>query len=125
MTRTKISIFILAALIAFSASSAIFLKRRCNELIGILEDAKSYAETDELDEILEQSEQFSAEFDKFTDLAHFIIRNDKLTDIATKSERIAPLALNACDELTADISELIDMISQLRDSELPSFSRIF
>ncbi|MGN0580776.1 MAG: DUF4363 family protein [Ruminococcus sp.] len=125
MTRMKISAGILAALTIICIGFGIYIRLRCNKLIGMIDETYTYAIAGDTENVSGSAAEFAEKWSDFHNFAHIIVRSDKLSEIEAKAARIAPLAESDCDELTAEISELKKLVIQLRDGEIPSLGRIF
>lgn len=125
MTRVKISVGILAALIAVGIFSCVWASNRCSRLIDSLENIRAAVSDENTEAAADKTEKFMDEWESFRNMASVMVKRDKLSEIDRIRSRIISLMENDSDELQSELSELINMIELLRDREIPVITSIF
>ncbi len=124
MTRVKISVGILSAMIIASILSGIWINKHCDRLIGLTEKISSAYIEGDLKSAQKTAEQLEHEWDSFRGKATMMIKSDKLSEIERLCERIIPLIENDSDEIGAELDELCGMLTALRKGELPLLTSV-
>jgi len=125
MKRFRISVCILASMIALSVFINFRISSRCNELISLVELTEESVSADNLGTALEYAREFERKWESFHHETIFFIRGDKISEIENCYIRIVPLIEADNDELSAELAELKNMLIHTKISELPTFYNIF
>ncbi len=125
MTRFKISLCILTALVITSVLPNIWLNQECGELISIAEETITFCSENNNEAAKKTALELEHEIHKFRRTANIFVKSDRLADISRISARIAPLIENGSDETSAELNELSELLKGLRDSEKPFWNNIF
>lgn len=125
MTRFKISLCILTALVIISVFPSIWLNRKCGKLISIAKDTISLCDEENDAAAKKAALELEHEIHQFRRTANIFVKSDRLADISRISARIAPLIDNGSDEAAAELNELSELLESLRDGEKPFLNNIF
>ncbi|MDE6034521.1 MAG: DUF4363 family protein [Ruminococcus sp.] len=125
ITRIKISICILCVMIATSIFSAVWVNSKCTDMIQEINVICRLLDNGNSDEALNRAEIFDTNWHDFRNKATIILKNDLLTDIDCISAGIPYLIRNGDGESYNQLIQLQHVISTLRNSEIPSFPRVF
>lgn len=124
MTRIKISICILCAMIGTSIFCAVWINGKCSHMLTEITTICQLLDNGNTSEAVSRAENFDNEWNIFRKKATVIIRNDLLTEIDCISSGIPFLIENDNDESYTKLMELQHMIVTLKDGEIPAFPRI-
>lgn len=124
MKRVIISIFILSAMIGIGIFFNIKVSSECKKLIGLVDMTQKSMDSDNTEEAMKYIGDFKSEWDSFYNEALFIIRGDRLFEIDNCYVRIVPLIESDNDELSAELSELKNLLVRTRESEFPTIFNI-
>lgn len=125
MTRFKISLGIIAVLIASSIFSGIWINGRCKSLMELSDRAEQFFYEGDKEQAVEETRRLSSEWEKFRKTASVLIPNNKISEIDRLCARIVDLAENDSDELPAELTETEHLLDLLRKSITPSPTTIF
>lgn len=125
MTRLKISICILAALIGVSVFSGVSINKSCTELIELTEQLHGHIDAKRTSDAEKTAGEFLKTWRKFRKYAAVMIKSDKLSEIDSTGSRIIYLIESDSDEVSAEVAELRGMLELLLDGEKPIPRSIF
>lgn len=124
MKRVVISVCILSAMIGLGILFNIKISAECKKLIGFVELAQKSMDSESREQAFLYMQDFQNEWDSFYNEALFIIRGDRLSEIDSCYIRIVPLIKSDNDEVTAELSELKNLLVRTRESEFPTIFNI-
>ena len=125
MTRVRIAICILAALILLSAGSVYAVRRSCRHVMNTLDQisvAEAHGDIQEAEELCEIAEK---RWEKMQYVLMFCVSYDKLIEAENSIRRLKPLLDAECDEFTAELALSQSMILSISDGETPYITNVF
>ena len=125
MTRVKISAAILFLLIGMSIFSSTWVNRRCDAMLSEVDMIHELEENGDIGLAAENARRLNAHWESFRGIASVLLKYDKLVEIDRLCSRIVHLAENEEDEMTAELSELRDMLEMLKSGETPLLTSVF
>ena len=125
MTRVKISLGILAAIIAVSIFSGVWVNRKCLKMINDTNRIAEFIEADDMENARSTAENLESEWNSFYKTASVILRGEKLTEAERIVFRIENMIKYEKKEIIPQISELLMLFDNIRKSEIPSLNTIF
>ena len=125
MTRVKISAAVLFVLIALSSFAAVWVNRRCDEILRDINRMSAAAETGQTEVLAEGAEELNGKWERFRRRASFLLRYDKLVEADRLCSRITELSDTEDIELRAELAELHDMLEMMKSGETPRLTSVF
>ncbi len=119
MTRVKTSIGILAVLIIISISTGLWVNIKCRELINQTSRTLDYCINGDTEAAEKSAAELEENIESFKKTATVIIKADKLNEIDRLCSRITPLLKSGSEEITAELEELKELLTALKDGEKP------
>lgn len=124
MTRLKISLFIIAALIGTSVYQGNKLNNSCISLMEQTAQAEESFRSGDIGKSVDITDELQEKWEKFRKGASVFVRNNKLTELDRLVARIHHLAENESEELPSELSELYHLLELLKNSEIPQWTSV-
>lgn len=125
MTRLKISIFIIAALIGTSIYQGIWVDRGCLSLMEQTAQAEDFFRSGDIGNSVDITAELQEKWEDFRKGASVFVRNNKLTELDRLFARVHHLAENESEELPSELTELYHLLELLKNSEIPRWTSVF
>lgn len=125
MTRVKISAGILLLLVGISIFSSTWVNRRCDIMLSEIDMIHELAEKGDTESTAESARELNAHWESFREKASVLLKYDRLIEIDRLCSRIVYLAEDEKAEMTAELSELRDMLEMLKSGETPLLTSVF
>lgn len=125
MTRFRISLCVLAVLIAFSILNTCLVNKKCRKYISMLTEIKALCNDDNENAAKNTVDDLKKLWDKESHTLNLLINNDDVIEISTGISKIESLVDDCSDERDSEIDSVICIIEELRYSETPSIYTIF
>lgn len=124
MIRIKISFGIIIAIIVLGVSGFFVLRHETNEIIGLIDETKSYSDSENTEEALKSADKLLKKWDKYHVYASIFINNDKIGDVQESVSRIKALIETDNDELNAEYDSAKSSLKWIVESEIPRWTNI-
>lgn len=124
MIRIKISFGIIISIIVLGVSGFFVLRHETYELIGLIEETKSYSDSANTEEALKSADKLLKKWDKFHTYASVFINNDKISDVQESVSRLKALIETGNDELNAEYDSAKSTLKWIVESEIPRWTNI-
>lgn len=125
MTRVRIAVCILAALILMSTGSVFIVRYSCERVIAVLGELRAA----EVQGNTEQAQQLCGEaYDKWSDMQAvlmFCVSYDKLSEADNTLCRLSPMLDADCDEFRAELAAAETMLRHIAEGETPYLTNVF
>lgn len=125
MTRVKISVGILLALIIASIVSGLWVNDRCGQLIEAADKVAELYEGGKQTEAVATAKELEQDWESFRKTASVLVRSDRLSEVDRICTRISHYTESGSDELLPELIELHHIIELLRDGETPHLTTVF
>lgn len=125
MTRLKISIIIIAALIGTSIYQGVMVGRECSSLMEQTAQAEEFFRSGNAEKSMDITAELQEKWEKFRSNASVFVRNNKLTELDRLVARVHHLAENESEELSSELTELYHLLELLKNSEIPKWTSVF
>ncbi|MCI7805457.1 MAG: DUF4363 family protein [Oscillospiraceae bacterium] len=124
MIRIKISFGIIISIIVLGVSGFFVLRHETYELIGLIDETKSYSDSANTEEALKSADKLLKKWDKFHTYASVFINNDKISDVQESVSRLKALIETGNDELNAEYDSAKSTLKWIVESEIPRWTNI-
>ena len=124
MIRIKISFGIIISIIVLGVSGFFVLRNETYELIGLIDETKSYSDSANTEEALKSADKLLKKWDKFHTYASVFINNDKISDVQESVSRLKALIETDNDELNAEYDSAKSTLKWIVESEIPRWTNI-
>jgi hypothetical protein len=124
MTRIKISLMILAILLAGAVFSGVWVNLRCGALIEDSDSVRELWNGGRSAEAVDAAEKLERDWEDFRRTATVLVKNNKLAEVDRVCTRISYFARTDSDELVPELIELRNMLEQLKDGETPKLTTV-
>ena len=125
MTRLKISLFIIAALIGTSIYQGVLVSKECVSLMEQTTQAEEFFRSGNTEKSVDITAELQEKWEDFRKGASVFVRNNKLTELDRLVARVHHLAENESEELASELSELYHLLDLLKNSEIPKWTSVF
>lgn len=125
MTRVKISRIILSVLVLLSVISGIWVSFRCDRLCELNEAVRSSLEAGDKEAALEKATELGESWEDFCKWAGVMLKKDRLSEISRLASRIIPMIQADSDEAFAELDEMAELLTLLRENEAPLLTSVF
>ena len=122
MTRIKISIGILSILVCISIFSGVWVNKKCDLLLGIIDQIQQSSQLGEIEKAEEYAALLEEKWDDFKGKARILILNNKLDDVEEICSELP--CMDDSSEITAASEKLRHMIRNIKESESPRIVNI-
>ena len=125
MTRVRIALGILAALILLSVGSVLTVKKSCGHVQSTLEQlrhAEANGDSEEAHRLCEAAQQ---RWENSQGILKLCVSYEKIAEAEQIIRRLKPLLEEDCDEFTAELAQAQAVLHSISDSETPYFTNIF
>ncbi|MGN1086731.1 MAG: DUF4363 family protein [Porcipelethomonas sp.] len=124
MIRIKISLGIIIAIIVLGVSGFFVLRHETNEIISLIDETKSYSDSENTESALKSADKLLKKWDKYHTYASVFINNDKISDAQESISRIKALIQTDNDELNAEYDSAKSALKWIVESEIPRWTNI-
>ena len=124
MTRVKISLCLMLAMVCVSVFSGIWVNERCTSLSEQAEKVCAAFEKGDSEKAAAEAEQLERQWEGVRAKAAVLLKYDKLYEIDRIAARAPYLAIQRSDELLPQMSELIHMLAILKENEKPFWNSV-
>lgn len=124
MIRIKISFGIIIAIIVLGVSGFFVLRHETNEIIELIDETKSYSDSENTEEALKSADKLLKKWDKFHTYASVFINNNKISDVQESVSRLKALIETGNDELNAEYDSAKSTLKWIVESEIPRWTNI-
>lgn len=124
MTRIKISAGILCVLVGISIFFAVWINNRCSHMLDEITAICQLLDDGKNSQAMKRAEELDNEWNSFRKTATVMLKNNELTEVDCISSGIPYLIENDNDESYARLMEFQHMLTMIKDSEVPSVTRI-
>lgn len=124
MIRIKISFGIIISIIVLGVTGFFVLRHETNEIIGLIDETRSYSDSDNTEEALKSADKLLKKWDKYHTYASIFINNDKISDVQESVSRIKALIEKNNDELNAEYDSAKSSLEWIVESEIPRWTNI-
>lgn len=124
MIRIKISFGIIISIIVLGVSGFFVLRHETYEIIGLIDQTKSYSDSANTEEALKSADKLLKKWDKFHTYASVFINNDKISDVQESVSRLKALIETGNDELNAEYDSAKSTLKWIVESEIPRWTNI-
>ncbi len=125
MTRVRIALGILAALILLSTGSVLTVKKSCSHVQSTLEQLRHADENGDTEEALTLCESAQRRWEKSQGILKLCVSYEKLAEAENIICRLKPLLEEDCDEFTAELAQAETVLRNIADGETPYFTNVF
>ena len=125
MTRLKISLFIISALIGTSIYQGVWISKECVSLMEQTTQAEDFFRSGNAEKSMDITAELQEKWEDFRKEASVFVRNDKLTELDRLVARVHHLAENESEELPSELTELYHLLDLLKNSEIPKWTSVF
>ena len=125
MTRVKVSLWILAVILAVCICSVIFVNRKTECLNQKLDMVLECVDSEKPEEAMVLAAELEDYCFSYCKTISMLVNSDKTTTIRGAVKRIKPLIEMESDEISAEIESIKGLLEQLYRSELPLIYNIF
>ncbi|MBR1592054.1 MAG: DUF4363 family protein [Ruminococcus sp.] len=123
MTRIKISLGIISTLICISIFSGVWVNKKCDLLLGIIDEIQSSSQAGDIGKAEEYAAVLEEKWTDFTKTARILIINEKFDDAEEICSEL-PCITDSAEEITAAAEKLKHIIRNIKESESPSLMNI-
>ncbi|MBO5226905.1 MAG: DUF4363 family protein [Ruminococcus sp.] len=125
MTRVRIALGILAALILLSVGSVVCVNRSCSHVQNTLEQLRHAKENGDLEEAKALCGEIERRWESFQGILKMCVSYEKLAETSNIIMRLEPLLEEDCDEFAAELAQAEYMLRNITESETPDFANVF
>ncbi len=119
MTRVKLSILMIIAMICASIFSGIWVSGQCRQLSERAERIFISYKNNDRQTALAEAEMLEKEWEDMRKKASVLLKFDKLSEIDRIVSHTCVLVSNGSEDVQPQMAELIHMLDILRKSEMP------
>ena len=125
MTRVRIAVCILAALILMSAGSVFAVRRCCDHLLSSLHQLSAAEEKGDSETAKELCRSTLEQWDSVQWILKLCVSYDKLGEAEITLQRLEPMIESDCDELGAELMAAETMLRHISEEETPYLTNVF
>jgi hypothetical protein len=125
MTRVRIALGILAALILLSAGAVFTVKINCGHVMSTLEQLRHAEEKGDTAEALTLCETAQKRWKEAQGILKLCVSYERLAEAENIICRLKPLLEEDCDEFTAELAQAQTVLKNITDGETPYFTNVF
>lgn len=124
MTRFKISLCVITAILAIGILANIMLDASCDMMTSKLEEARQMVTDGKKEEAEAYLEDLGNYWDKRSKLINLFVKNDKTKDIHISISKLEPYVMAENDEADAEFACVIELVKLLKENETPFIGNI-
>ncbi len=119
MNRCRISVGVLAALVALCMLSLFVTHRQCNEMQDGIRAVEAALEQEDTAAALEAYDSLSAQWEQFHNLTELFISGDKLAPIYERLAGLRPMIAMQHPDAPSQLAAMQLLVEELLEEELP------
>ncbi len=123
--RLITAITVLCAILIFSLTASMEIRRENSSIIGILDEIMVHCENEDMASAEKTAAVLEGEWESYRRKMSFMLREEKLNELNVTIAKIRPYSEEANDELEAEIENARRQLQLLYKAEIPDFANIF